>query len=130
MKVWLPSELNCCSMLLSITRIAVITTMMENTPTSTPSSVSAERSVCAAIALMAMEKLSRASARNEILLLFILQSGSTESRPTGFGFCFHSFCNQARQSLALRGKAIIGGARLRQELNFFSVTIGFDARFL
>ncbi len=50
-------------MLLSITRMAVITTMMENTPTSTPSSVSAERSLCAASALMAMRKLSRSLGR-------------------------------------------------------------------
>ena len=46
-------------MLLCITRIAVMTTMMENTPTSTPSSVSAERNLCAASAPMAMKKLSR-----------------------------------------------------------------------
>src|SRR5450631_2483283 len=74
MNVSLPSELNCRSMLLCITRIAVITTMMENTPTSTPSSVSAERSLCAAIAPMAIEKLSRSSAKNEVLFLFISQS--------------------------------------------------------
>src|SRR5450631_2721094 len=73
MNVSLPSELNCRSMLLCITRIAVITTMMENTPTSTPSSVSAERSLCAAIAPMAIVKLSRASEKNEILFLFISQ---------------------------------------------------------
>src|SRR5450631_3202627 len=73
MNVSLPSELNCRSMLLCITRIAVITTMMENTPTSTPSSVSAERSLCAAIAPMAIVKLSRASEKNEILLLLIAQ---------------------------------------------------------
>jgi hypothetical protein len=38
-------------MLLCITRMAVITTMMEKTPTSTPSSVRAERSLCAAMAV-------------------------------------------------------------------------------
>src|SRR5476649_333004 len=73
MKVSLPSELNCRSMLLCMTRMAFITTMMENTPTSTPSSVSAERSLCAVIAPMAIVKLSRASAKNEILFLFISQ---------------------------------------------------------
>ena len=40
-----------------------MTTMMEKTPTSTPSSVSAERSLCAARALIAMRKLSLISAR-------------------------------------------------------------------
>jgi len=44
------------------TRIAVITTMMGNTPTVTPSSVSAERSLCAASAFIAMRKLSCSSA--------------------------------------------------------------------
>jgi hypothetical protein len=42
--------------------MAVITTMMENTPINTPSSVSAERSLCAASAFMAIAKLSRTSA--------------------------------------------------------------------
>src|ERR1035437_7690642 len=74
MKVSPPSELNCRSMLLCITRIAVITTMMENTPTSTPSSVSAERSLCAAIAPKAMRQLSRASIRMAKYFLLIAQS--------------------------------------------------------
>src|SRR5450432_1430134 len=73
MNVWLPRVLNCAAMLLCITRMAVITTMMENTPTSTPSSVSDERNLCAAIAPMAIEKLSRASARMLIRCLLISQ---------------------------------------------------------
>jgi len=72
MKVWLPSELNLLSMSLCMTRIAVITTMMENTPTSTPSSVSAERNVCARIAPIAMRKLSTASASNRVGFLMCM----------------------------------------------------------
>ena len=54
---------------LSITRMAVITTMMENTPTSTPSNVRAERRLCAATALMAMWKLSRSPASRMMMRL-------------------------------------------------------------
>src|SRR5581483_5539502 len=61
-------------------RIAVMTTMMEKTPTNTPSNVSAERSLCAASAPIAMRKLSRNSAmktlrerRRADLVLFIPQ---------------------------------------------------------
>ena len=50
-------------MLFCMTRMAVITTMMEKTPTSTPSNVSAERNLCAASALIAIRKLSLISAR-------------------------------------------------------------------
>ena len=46
-KVWLPNWLKLFSTFRSSTRMAVITTMMENTPINTPSSVSAERSMCA-----------------------------------------------------------------------------------
>src|SRR4051794_33129792 len=52
-------------------RMAVITTMIENTPTSTPSSVSAERSLCAEMALRAIKQLSFNSARH---ILFASQS--------------------------------------------------------
>src|ERR1017187_226578 len=69
MNVWPPSELMCVSILFCMTRIAVITTMMENTPTKTPSKVSAERSLCAVTALMAMRKLSRSSAKNMVVPL-------------------------------------------------------------
>jgi hypothetical protein len=62
LKVCDPSWPNSFSILLCITRIAVITTMIENTPTSTPTSVSAERSLCAARALIAIRKLSLTSA--------------------------------------------------------------------
>src|SRR5260221_13805203 len=58
-------------MLFCSTRIAVITTIMENTPTSTPSNVSPERSLCAASALIAMRKLSLISARKTDNDLFI-----------------------------------------------------------
>src|ERR1039457_4697579 len=73
MNVWLPSVLNCAAMLLCITRMAVITTMMENTPTSTPSSVNDERNLCAVIAPMAIVKLSRASEKMLMRRLFIEQ---------------------------------------------------------
>ena len=43
-------------------RMVVMTTMMEKTPTMTPSKVSAERSLCAASAPIAMRKLSFTSA--------------------------------------------------------------------
>ena len=49
-------------MLLWNTRIAVITTIMEKTPTRIPSKVSDERSLCAAIASNAIIQLSRTSA--------------------------------------------------------------------
>src|SRR5579863_10012536 len=72
-KVSLPSELNCRSMLLCNTRIAVITTIIENTPTSAPNSVSAERSLCAAMAVTAIEALSRASVKMAKKFLLIAQ---------------------------------------------------------
>src|ERR1700733_13225229 len=74
MNVSLPSELNCRSMFACITRIAVITTMMENTPTNTPRSVKAERSLCAATAPKAIRQLSRTSEIKEIWCLFIAKS--------------------------------------------------------
>ena len=64
--VWLPSSLSPVSTLCFNTRMAVITTMMENTPINTPRRVSAERSLCARSAFMAMEKLSRASAISSV----------------------------------------------------------------
>ncbi len=64
--VWLPSWLISVSMFCLSTRIAVITTMMEKTPINTPSSVSAERSLCAASAFMAIVKLSFASASSKV----------------------------------------------------------------
>src|ERR1035438_1600094 len=73
MNVWLPSVLSCAAMLLCITRMAVITTMMENTPTNTPSSVNDERNLCAVMAPMAIMKLSRASAKILMRRLFIAQ---------------------------------------------------------
>src|SRR5487761_2661533 len=47
-----------------MTRMAVMTTMMEKTPMSTPSSVRAERSLCEVKAFIAMRKLSRSSPRS------------------------------------------------------------------
>ncbi len=64
--VWLPNSLKLFSTFRSSTRMAVITTMMEKTPMSTPSSVSAERNGCARMAFMAMEKLSRISPNNKV----------------------------------------------------------------
>ncbi len=61
--------------------MAVITTMMEKTPTSTPSSVSAERSLCAARALMAMKKLSSNSASSNV---GIVKFHSFRNASTGF----------------------------------------------
>ena len=63
-KVWLPNWVSSDSTLRCNTRMAVMTTMMENTPTSTPRSVSAERNLCATSAFMAIQKLSLSSARN------------------------------------------------------------------
>ena len=62
MKVWSPSWLSSDSTKLCMTRMAVITTMMENTPMSTPNKVRPDRSLWAATALTAMRKLSRNSA--------------------------------------------------------------------
>src|SRR5262245_50126685 len=72
-KVWLPSWVNSFSMSLCMTRIAVMTTMMEKTPTSTPSKVRLERNLWAASALMAMRKLSRSSAAMMVVRLLISQ---------------------------------------------------------
>src|SRR5438093_4432007 len=66
MKVLLPNWLICFSMSLCITRIAVMTTMMEKTPTNTPSRVRAERSLWAARAPMAIKKLSFTSVPRRI----------------------------------------------------------------
>ena len=49
---------------LSDGRIAVITTIIEKTPTNTPSNVSAERSLCAAMAFNAIKQHSLSSARH------------------------------------------------------------------
>ena len=68
-KVWLPKRLSCFSISLFITRIAVMTTMIEKTPTKTPSNVRAERNLCAASAAIAMRKLSVSSARNNVARL-------------------------------------------------------------
>src|ERR1051325_3729762 len=77
MKVWLPSWLMWLSMSFCMTRIAVITTMIENTPTNTPSRVRAERNLCAVSAPMAMKKLSRTSASRMVVpfraILFVPQ---------------------------------------------------------
>ena len=64
-KVWLPNWLSPVSALRFNTRMAVMTTMMENTPINTPSRVSAERSLCAVSAFMAIEKLSWISAEQQ-----------------------------------------------------------------
>src|SRR5262249_35994710 len=69
-KVWLPSWLIFSSISLCMTRMAVITTMMEKTPTSTPSSVSAERNLWEANAPKAMRKLSRNSAASTVQRAF------------------------------------------------------------
>src|SRR5262245_40796898 len=61
-KVWLPSWASSVSMFCCSTRIAVITTMIENTPTSTPSTVRPDRSLCVRNACSAMRKLSVISA--------------------------------------------------------------------
>src|SRR6266516_7856549 len=61
-KVWLPNWVSSDSMFRCNTRMAVITTIMENTPTRTPNSVSADRSLCATNAFMAIRKLSLSSA--------------------------------------------------------------------
>ncbi len=53
-------------MLLCNTRMAVMTRMIENTPTSTPSNVRAERSLWAVMAPSAMLRLSRASPKSEM----------------------------------------------------------------
>src|SRR3954468_23380830 len=73
MKVWLPSRLISFSILFCITRMAVMTTMMEKTPTRTPSSVRADLSLCAAMAPMAMRMLSFSSEVSDIWPLFISQ---------------------------------------------------------
>src|SRR5579872_4983757 len=57
------------SMSFCIALMAVITTIIENTPTNTPSKVSAERSLCAASALIAIRKLSFSSARKTLKAL-------------------------------------------------------------
>src|SRR3954470_16316203 len=62
--VFTPSSAIDDSILFCNTRIAVITTMMEKTPTNTPSSVSAERSLCAAMAFNAIKQHSFSSARH------------------------------------------------------------------
>src|SRR6266568_1820958 len=73
-KVWLPKRLSCFSMSLCITRMAVITTMIENTPTKTPSNVSPERSLWAASAPMAIRKLSRSSASSIVVRFVLIQN--------------------------------------------------------
>ena len=60
------------SMSLCMTRMAVITTMMEKTPTSTPSKVRAERSLCAARAVIAVKKLSFNSAASTVVSLELI----------------------------------------------------------
>src|SRR5437867_7524521 len=61
-KVWLPNWVSSDSMFRCNTRMAVITTIMENTPTKTPNRVSVDRSLCATNAFMAIRKLSLSSA--------------------------------------------------------------------
>src|SRR6266581_8050315 len=73
-KVWLPKRLSCFSMSLCITRMAVITTMIEKTPTKTPSNVNPERSLWAASAPMAMRKLSRSSASSIVVRFVLIQN--------------------------------------------------------
>ena len=67
-----------------MTRMAVMTTIIENTPTRTPSSVRAERSLCAARALIAMRKLSRNSASNMEVRLTLMADHSFLNASTGF----------------------------------------------
>src|SRR5438045_2136450 len=61
MKVLLPSWPSSCSIWFFIARIAVMTRMMEKTPTSTPRRVRPERSLWVARALMAIRKFSPSS---------------------------------------------------------------------
>ena len=69
--VWLPNWLSPVSAVRFNTRMAVMTTMMENTPINTPSRVSADRSLCAVSAFMAMEKLSRTSASSKAAMTML-----------------------------------------------------------
>src|SRR5438094_451725 len=63
-KVFTPSSAIDDSILFCKMRIAVMTTMIEKTPTNTPSNVSADRSLCAEMALRAIKQLSLSSARH------------------------------------------------------------------
>ena len=69
MKVLLPSRLRCCSISFCITRMAVMATIIEKTPTNTPNNVRDERSLCETRAFIAMRKDSRISASKKVGLL-------------------------------------------------------------
>src|SRR5437870_4489362 len=62
--VFAPKSASDDSILLCRTRIAVMTTMIEKTPTSTPRRVNAERNLCVATALSAIRQLSFTSMRH------------------------------------------------------------------
>ena len=85
MNVWVPNWFICSSMLLCMTRMAVMTTMIEKTPTSTPSNVSAERSLWAASAPIAMRKLSRSSAAKVVEPLEVMYRSVDADPPSPRG---------------------------------------------
>src|SRR5882724_8248313 len=60
-------------MLSCMTRMAVMTTMIENTPTRMPSNVKPERSLCTASAFNAIQRLSRNSTPTCVSRLFIAE---------------------------------------------------------
>src|SRR3954465_6667372 len=96
-KVFTPSSAIDDSILFCRMRIAVMTTMIEKTPTITPRSVSAERSLCAATAFSAITQLSLSSARH---ILFAPQGVHRvhSRRAPGGKKSRHNACDQRHEN--------------------------------